>query len=378
MTRPGTTRRVHFLLPGATTRPVGGYKVVYEYANALAEQGVDVTIWHSQIFNAPGVGLRRALRRLRLAAGWAVRVRSTSGQYAGPTWFTLDSRIRVRSGALMPRMPLGRGDLVIATAVQTFRSAAQQARRAGAISLGLIQHFETWASPAQAIRSDWARVDERIVIAPWLADECAAAGLSSVLLPNALDASSFPPGSPLPDRRKEVLSLLSPHEYKRPDVVTEALEEIVRRRPDITVRAFGQDPQMPIASDSISYSPNPSPDQLRGLYAATRVYLCGSDAEGWHLPPAEATLCGAAVVSTDIGGVRASMADDALYVPAGDAVGLAELAIRVVDAPEEAQLRVERARRRLLETTYEGNASRLLQIASDVKARKFSVIGDPS
>ena len=39
--------KIGFVLPMPTTKIVGGYKVVYEYANYLAQKGNDVTIFYN-------------------------------------------------------------------------------------------------------------------------------------------------------------------------------------------------------------------------------------------------------------------------------------------------------------------------------------------
>ena len=38
------TRRIAFLLPRSGVTPIGGYKVVYEYANRLAADGYEVEL----------------------------------------------------------------------------------------------------------------------------------------------------------------------------------------------------------------------------------------------------------------------------------------------------------------------------------------------
>ncbi|RKT36345.1 glycosyltransferase involved in cell wall biosynthesis [Microbacterium sp. AG1240] len=370
MSTDETVSDVHFLLPAPALTPIGGYKVVYEYADALVSRGVDVTVWHSSIFNAFESGRFSRYRAAILAAGlW--RRRLTGRATTSIPWYRLDPRVRVKVTSARPRPKLGRRSVVVATAVQTTDHVAEVARRAGATSLALIQHFETWAAPEDVIRRAWARVDERIVIAPWLAELCSQAGLSSVLLTNALDVDSFPTGAPLAQRRPMVMSLLSPHGYKRPDVVAHALGAVRAGRPDARVVAFGIDPVPPRPlAPGVEYVCDPSPEVLRELYRSASVYLCGSDAEGWHLPPAEATLSGAAVVSTDIGGVRASMGDEALYGPPGDGEALASLAERVLENPDAAQLRVDTAAARIRSVTYGENTRALLDIAAAVRKRQ--------
>lgn len=360
----GAGATVHFYLLAPSPTAIGGYKVVYEYANAIAELGLDVHIWHSGAFAAEASrGFPRFRRRAGALVDWWLRGGRRRWREDGVPWFPLSPRVITHASPLLPRKGVHVGDVVIATAVETTTFAGRRAREAGASSLALIQHYETWAADEEYILSAWGSVDERVVIAPWLQQKCEDGGLTSHLLPNALDPEAFPAGPPLVERPEVVLSLLSPHGYKRPDVVVSALEAVARMRPVTEVVAFGQSAEAPLASDVVKYVPNPSPAQLRAMYQRARVYLCGSDAEGWHLPPGEATLSGAAVVSTDIGGVRASMGDDALYAPPSDALGLAERAVRILDDPAPAQMRVDRARRRLLGVTVERNARALLDIA---------------
>lgn len=353
---------VHILLLAPSKTPIGGYKVAYEYANALVQLGIPVTVWHSESFSGIEGNRRHFRRAAKSLLAWWLRGQRTEWLRNGVTWFDLDPHVTVRSTGWFPRIRLSSGDAVIATAVQTMTFAGRLARRRHARSAALIQHYETWAASPEAIAEAWSAVDERIVIAPWLAEKCAEFGLDSHLLPNALVADSFPVGPPVVERPMKVLSLLSPHGYKRPDVVIGALERILAKRPDTDVWAFGPVQDRPEMDPRIHYVPDPSPQALREMYQTSRVYLCGSDEEGWHLPPAEATLSGAAVVSTDIGGVRASMAEDALYSPRGDSEALAAHALEVLDTPDAAQRRIDRARARLLETTYLKNASTLKSI----------------
>ena len=350
---------VHVVLPASSPRPIGGYKVAYEYANALAAEGLSVTVWHSESMRAHHHGRRRLWPAIRSCLAWWLRGQRRAWREGGVTWFTFDRRVRVKATGWFPRLRLRAGDAVLATAVETTPFVARVGRARGARTAVLIQHYETWAEDPAWIAAGWSAVDERIVIAPWLAEEVAAVGLDSHLLPNALVVDEFPAGPALSDRPKRVLSLLSPHTYKRPDVVAAVLEEVVRRLPDIEACTFGQEASPPVHLTSVGYTSDPSPEGLRALYQSSRVYFCGSDEEGWHLPPAEATLSGAAVVSTDIGGVRASMADDACYAPRGDVARLAAEIIRAIDEVPASQERVDRARRRIAATTYADNARRL-------------------
>ncbi|MFJ4037652.1 glycosyltransferase family 4 protein [Microbacterium sp. NPDC090007] len=359
MTIPQATGRVHIVLLGVSATPIGGYKVAYEYANALARLGTPVTVWHSHAlvgFHGSKFSWSRALRP---AVGWWLRGAGVFWRKHGVPWFRFEPRVEVRATAWLPPVRSRQGDAILATAVETTPFVGRLGHKSGARTAALIQHFETWAEERSHILHGWSQVDERIVIAPWLQDLCDEAGMSSVYLPNALEVPAFPPGPLLEERPLRVLSLLSPHTYKRPDVVMAALTALIDDRRDVEAVAFGQTARPDQLDGRIRYIQDPPHDTLTELYRSSRVYMCGSDAEGWHLPPAEASLSGAAVVSTDIGGVRASMSDDALYAPPGDPQALAEQVMEALDNPAAAQARVDRARKRLASTSYEDNAKRL-------------------
>lgn len=355
----GRSRRVHILLLGPSATPVGGYKVAYEYANALTEAGERVTVWHSTAFFAEMVDGSRVIKRAKAyVRSFLSRLSFRRGL---APWMTVHPAVTMRLTGGLPRPRVQAGDIVLATAVETVRHAARIARAGDAASVALMQHFETWAASGDQIIEAMREVDVRVVIAPWLGEILAAHGMASVLLPNAIDAGAFPLGPPLDRRGEVVLTLLSRHSYKRPDVVIAALQQIHERLPSARLVAFGQDERPTDLADYVQYTRDPAPPELRSLYQQATVYMCGSDAEGWHLPPAEATLSGASVVSTDIGGVRVSMESDALYAPTGDAARLAELVVVALRQRAESQERADRARERLVARTLKGNALLLSQ-----------------
>ncbi|WP_395243856.1 glycosyltransferase family 4 protein [Agromyces sp. MMS24-K17] len=352
-------RQIHVLLPGASRHPVGGYKVVYQYANVLAERGEKVTLWHTTAFFAasdpfpPRVFAKSSLRRLLMLR---------DGSRIAP-WFEVDPRIDLRLTALRPRPRLTRHDLVVSTAIETTPWANRLAFRAHAKSLAFVQHFEDWAAGEAFVLRNLGAADARIVIAPWLQEKLDAAGIDSVMLPNAMDVHSFPTGPPLDDRESMVLSLMSPIAIKRPDLVIAVFEHLRERHPHWRFSTFGTAGRPQALPEFVEHWQDPTPQALRDLYQAAAVYLCVSDAEGWHLPPAEATLSGCAVVSTDIGGVRASMGEDALYAPPGDAIGLSLAVERAMRERTEANARMRSARDRLASTSIEANVQHLLEIA---------------
>jgi glycosyltransferase involved in cell wall biosynthesis len=168
-------------------------------------------------------------------------------------------------------------------------------------------------------------------------------------VPNAIDATVFDLGPPVEDRPEVVLAMISEDRFKRLDVMVEAIRTINRLRPEAAVVGFGVGPRPGTLPSTVEYHQSPRRDELAALYRTARVYMCSSDAEGWHLPPAEALVAGAALVSTDIGGVRAYAEDAALFSPVGDGVSLGKNAVLMLTETALAQRLSDVGRTRLLD-----------------------------
>lgn len=354
----------HFFLPGVSRRPVGGYAVAYQYASLLAGAGHQVTVWHSAAFleeSLEGSATRSLLHRIRNERQLNPRHR----------WFDVQAGVNLRVTGRLPKPAVREGDIVVGTAAQTMRHATAVAHSGGGRAIGLIQHHEAWGVDTTYVDRTWGYPDALIVIAPWLQEHARSLGLTSFLLPNAMDDAAWPAGSPLTDRSGGIVAMLSHLQFKRPDLVKSVLARIANEL-ELPAVAFGQMARPHDLDPRVQYVENPTHQQLQTLYQRNVAYLCASDAEGWHLPPAEATLSGAAVVSTDIGGVRASMEEDAFYASPGDADALFDAVRAVRDNLTAAQERVDRARRRLRARTPARNLSELLAVVNQVRTTPIS------
>ncbi len=104
--------KVSFVLPGYPWKPVGGYRVVYEYANHLAARGYEIAVVHaSELTNWKPAGSSRLYGWLR---GKAAKTRN---MFLKPTvsWQPVDARVKM----LFVPSPLPRyipdGDAVFVT-----------------------------------------------------------------------------------------------------------------------------------------------------------------------------------------------------------------------------------------------------------------------
>lgn len=320
--------RVSFVLPGWPREPVGGYKVAYQYANHLARAGHSVTVLHAKTFSGQPVPVSSGgqLKYLLSVGAVAQDLRAVVTD-APPRWYPLDERVRVVNRLRGQESDLSDSDVVVATGVTTADFVAGVCASTGAAGAYFIQHFEDWTFPAEVVEATWRLPLRKIVIAPWLADIADRLGVDSALVPNAIDAEEFSRGPAVADRPVAVAAMVSPVAFKRADLLAKMFVDVHEAIPSVECLAFGVAPRPASLPEHVRYLQQPSRDRLSAIYRDARVYVCASDAEGWHLPPAEATLSGAAVVSTDISGVRVYASDFARFVPPGDGEALSEAVI---------------------------------------------------
>jgi glycosyltransferase involved in cell wall biosynthesis len=132
--------------------------------------------------------------------------------------------------------------------------------------------------------------------------------------------------------------MYSPILWKGCAVSLAALSLASKTIPEIQLVSFGTSPlddALPIPPKA-QYHQCPAQDQLRDLYARCDVWLCGSHAEGFHLPILEAMACRCPVVSTRVGGSVDSIKHgiNGYLVPVGDSRGLSDSLIEVFSKTE--------------------------------------------
>ncbi|PJJ65724.1 glycosyltransferase family 4 protein [Compostimonas suwonensis] len=311
---------IAIVLLGFPVEPGGGYKVAYQYANHLARSGhvVDIVHMRPDRFRSSGSSVLKKLAR---------PIQYRLGRHLRPRWFPLDARVRVTNYDRQFIDGIPQADVLVATAVETAEIVSRAAGERGTPGFYFIQHYEDWSGDSAHLDMTWRLPLRKIVIAPWLQEKGRELGVETVLIPNAIDAAAFPRGLPIAQRPLQVLALVSDLEWKRSDLVAEAFHTIAEAIPEVRLRTFGViDKPRSLPAQTVHVR-NPGAAQLSELYQASRVYLCASDGEGWHLPPAEAMSSGAAVVSTDIDGVRAYGDGVALFSPIGDSSALAQNAL---------------------------------------------------
>lgn len=352
--------RITFVLPGYPYSPIGGFRVVYEYANQLVARGHHVTVIHPRRIGRVSLPLNpyRLARRL---AGMAWR-----GLQGPPsvTWHVVNERVDMHFVPDLRSRYVPDGDVVVATWWETAEAVFGYPPSKGA-KFYLIQHYEIWGGPAERVDATWRLPMHKVVIARWLYEKGMELGVPPSQMrhiPNGLNHWIYRVLIPIETRPKRVAMLYHPAAWKGGRDGIRALQLAKERHPDLRAVFFGTGAKPPDLPPWIEYRRNPPQDDLvRSVYNGSSIYLCPSWTEGWHLPPAEAMACGCALVSTDIGGVRdyASEGDTALLAPPRQPEALASRLIQALDNDSLRQRLARSGVRRILEFTWERSAALL-------------------
>lgn len=289
-------RRVTFVLPIFVQVPIGGYLVVYEYANYLARHGWEVTIvfprWKEVMQRMP-VSLKGRL--------WPLKARALNRPLI--PWFELDERIRIKLVVQWSADNIPNADFIFATAYETAGPVAALPSSKGR-KFYLVQHFETWAGTEDDINATFRMPFSIVVISPWLEEIVRRAGAQSVVhISNGLNHDDFRELSVERDPRS-ILTLYHTEPLKGVPDALEAIKHIHAEHTDVKVTMFGVPERGAEIPDWVTYVRNPPRETLIQLYNKVSIYVSASLAEGWALPPAEAMACGALFVGTDSGGCR--------------------------------------------------------------------------
>ncbi len=316
--------------------PIGGFRVVYEYANYLVSRNHDVTVIHPGRLSVPH---STPLWSTRMGqAFWRIRYTYHAAFPPKIHWQRIDKRVRMiflNDEPLENNIP--DADAIFATAWWTVDNVWRYSSRKG-IKCYLIQHWETWAGPENDVKATWLLPLHKVVISQWLYDLGEKLGATDLIhIPNAIDHNTFRILNAVEERKLSILSLYHKEAWKGVADALSALELLHQRHPEIPVTFFGAPERGSDLPPWVNYIRNPSQSMLiRDIYNTHVIYLGASWTEGWALPPAEAMACGCAFVGTDIGGFKdyAKHETTALLSPPQDPAGLFQNLLRIVEDDE--------------------------------------------
>lgn len=284
--------RINFLLPHYGYRPAGGFAVVYTYANEFVKRGHDVCLIHA-------AACKKGLRKL---FGWT---RTYRGRKSASDWFEFEQGINKIYVPGLDEKYVPDADCTIATSYETSLYLNNYSIIKGK-KIYFIQDLEIWAGKQEKILDSWKFDMCKIVISQHLLNIGKNSGIQNLYyLPNAIDRKKYQIYRNSDLRKNCIAMMYSKAERKGSSYGIEAIRRIKVQKPEIEAVIFGKDPRPADLPKWIEYYENP--EQLfliKDIYNRAKVFICSSIYEGWGLPAMEAMACGAAVVTTDCGGVR--------------------------------------------------------------------------
>jgi glycosyltransferase involved in cell wall biosynthesis len=287
--------RATFFVPGAT-HPIGGARVAFEWANHLTRRGHEIHFFHTELEGR----------------------RVTTPDDIG--WFDLDPRIRhhtIRPDGSTDRLP--NADFLFAYYEGFPRDVG--------LPLNIVQGYRMMRPDVE--RATYEAPCPKICVAKWLVDVGRETGVPEhelVYVPNGVDHAQYRILRRIDDRPRQVAMLYHPHPMKGTKLGVEALVEVKRRIPELSVVLFGTGVP-PAVPEWMTVARLPELEFLVAkIYNGSSVFLCPSIAEGFGFANVEAMACGCALATFANGGSDdyARHADTALVAAGGDVAALAD------------------------------------------------------
>ncbi|MDR2410221.1 MAG: glycosyltransferase family 4 protein [Bacteroidales bacterium] len=323
---------ITFLFPRTGEIPIGGFKVVYEYANRLVKDGYSVNIIYG-IVSRPCITnhtMKYAYYLLRFFR-WLKYLYIKD--YKPSSWFITDEKINHLLRYTLGEKQIPQTDYYVATSWSTAVWLNDYKQVKNKNKFYLIQHFEDWHGPHDIVLKTWKMELTKIVIAPWLQKIAEDLGEKCFLIENGFDQRYFHITIPIEEKDKySAIMLWHDNPFKDCPTGLKALLIVKEKYPQFKVSLFGvsKKPKLP---EWIEYHQMPSFDEHLNLYNYSSIFVGPSSKEGFCLTPPEAMLCGCAVACTNIGGYTVVAKDNetALLSEVGNADALSKNIIRLIE-----------------------------------------------
>jgi glycosyltransferase involved in cell wall biosynthesis len=284
--------RFNFILPTRTKRPIGGFKIMYEYASRLAQRGHDVNILHRR---------KRFQRYSPFMYVVARKLKEIENAFF-PFWFKFPKSCKISYIRFINDHEIPDADATIYTWWELGFEVSKLSNAKG-IKVNLIQGYETWKGNVEKLHQSYNLPGiQNIVIATYLKDIVAQhTSKPAFLLYNAIDTSVFKIKTGIENRNVATVCMLYHKEAIKGSIYgIEALKLVKKEIPDLKAILFGVYKKPDNLPEFVEY--HRKPKYLCDLYNRSAIYFTNSLQEGWALPPAEAMACGCALICTNIGG----------------------------------------------------------------------------
>lgn len=321
---------ISFVLPFYAKQPVGGIKVVYEYANYLAEKGHKVILY---------ILRGKTLENVRLPENLKNSLVKLIIAHRRVSWFPLDRRVQRVSVNMIADEEIKDADVVIATSVDTALPVANLSQTKGK-KFYFIQGYENWTYPDEQVCYTYGLGMTNIVVANWLKQTVDRYSSDpSILISNSINTKIFRAFSPPESRRPHsIVFHYRKESYKGAQYAIETVRMLYSKYNDLKVYVVSTNDPPDDLPECCVFLKNLSPKEVAEVNNRARVFLCSSIEEGFGLPGLEAMACGCVLVSSKYRGVFEYAVDgkNALLSPIKDSKAMA---LNVMEVFENDELR---------------------------------------
>jgi glycosyltransferase involved in cell wall biosynthesis len=289
--------KITFILPPLSM--AGGIRVIAIYSERLRRRGHDV-----HVISVPPQpkSLKHRLKGILMGQNWPFKINRNDSYFK-------DLNIKVHLlDAYRPvdNKDVPDSDVIVATWWRTAEWVSELSRHKGAKAY-FIQHHEVFDYlPKERSAATYYLPMHKITISRWLVDlmnsKYGDQNVSHV--PNSVDTNQFyttPRGKQVTPTVGMLYSIIP---WKGCRISLKAFALASHKIPNLKLISFGTDnidKSLPLPTGA-TYHKNPKQNRIKDIYSQCDVWLCGSIAEGFHLPPLEAMACRCPVVSSMVGG----------------------------------------------------------------------------
>ena len=284
---------ISFLLPGPSIYPAGGYKVIFEYANRLAQEGYKVNVVY-----AGSLFWRKKSILFKLSA----IARYLQKRWVGfsSDWFSFHPNVQEHLTYSLNYRHVPISDIYICSTPFTAMYMNSYPIKQNS-KFYFIQGYENWGGiNDDQLKETYRFPCNKIAVSKWLADIVKSEGEDCPVIPNGFDFTQFKCSIPISERPDNIIGIVySPIQCKGFKYGYEALILAHKQRADLKVIMFGTDLEPENLPKWITYIRCPDTNQINEIYNNISIFVAPSIQEGWGLTVGEAMICGAAVVCSN-------------------------------------------------------------------------------
>lgn len=276
--------KINFILP--FKRMSGGIRVVYIYANYLAEQGHEVCCYVPMLsYRGKGQSI---LFRIKA---------SLSNIIKKENWF--DCKFPVKIVPLIRENFIEDADVVIATAWQTAFDVNKLSEKKGR-KYYFIQDYEVFNGNVSDVEKTYSLGINMITISKKLQSKLLNFSNDVSIVYNGLYDSEYIRGEKKHLNKFTIMLMYHEAEHKCTTEGLEVIRKIKEKYDNIQIIIFGRKINEKFDEDYI-VEESPEREKLMELYQMADVYLFTSKIEAWGLPIVEAMANKCAVIGRKIG-----------------------------------------------------------------------------